>query len=162
MQAICNYTAIMDTLFSPAVLRIVQASALIDERFTGTLSALHGVSLRDVMLMLYVKNAPGSKLSRVELARRLCISPSTVTRAARPLEKIGLITRKSDSRDARLSYVALTSAGGKLLRHAEKTLEQLSEEFLSRSLAEEDRSHFARILSTLTSQLPGEPLSSTH
>ncbi len=148
----------MDTSFSLPILRTLRASALIDEKFTGALSALHGVSLRDVMLMLYVRNSPGSKLSRIELAKRLCVSPSTVTRATNPLEKIGLIDRESDSRDARLSYVVLTASGSNLLRHAEKTLEQLSKDFLSHSLSEEDRSQFAQILSTLTIEFPGDCL----
>ncbi len=148
----------MDNSFSLPILRTLRASALIDERFTGALSALHGVSLREVMLMLYVRNSPGSKLSRIELAKRLFVSPSTVTRATNPLEKIGLIDRQSDSRDARLSYVVLTTSGGKLLRHAEKTLEQLSKDFLSHSLSEEDRSQFAQVLSTLTTKFPGDCL----
>ncbi len=148
----------MDTSFSLPILRTLRASALIDERFTGALSALHGVSLREVMLMLYVRNSPGSKLSRIELAKRLFVSPSTVTRATKPLEKIGLIDRQSDSRDARLSYVVLTTSGGKLLRHAEKTLEQLSKDFLSHSLSEEDLSRFAEILNTLAVEFPGDCL----
>lgn len=148
----------MNTSFSLPILRTLRASALIDQRFTGALSALHGLSLRDVMLMLYVRNSPGSKLSRIELAKRLCVSPSTVTRATNPLEKIGVIGREPDSRDARLSYVVLTASGSKLLRHAEKTLEQLSKDFLSHSLSEEDRSRFAQVLSTLIVEFPGDCL----
>jgi len=146
----------MDTSFSLPVLRTLRVGALIDERFTSALSALLGVSLREVMLMLFVKNAPASKLSRVELAMRLCVSPSTVTRATKPLEKIGLIESKSDSRDARLSYVVLTSAGVKLLKNAEKALEQLSQDFLSKSLSEKERSQFGKILSKLTTEYPGD------
>jgi len=93
----------MNTRFSVPILRTLRASAFIDERISGALSAIHGISLRDVMLMLYVRDSHGSKLSRIDLARRLCVSPSTVTRATNPLEKIGLIERESDSRDARLS-----------------------------------------------------------
>ncbi len=158
VQAYCAYNHPMDNSFSLPILQTLRASALIDERFTGALSAVHGVSLREVMLMLYVRNAPGSKLSRIELAKRLCISPSTVTRAAKPLEKIGLIDRKSNSRDARLSYVVLTASGNELLTHAEKTLEQLSRDFLSHNLSEEDRSRFGKILSSLIIEFPGDCL----
>jgi len=68
--------------------------------------------------MRYVKNSTGSRLSRIDLAKRLCVSASTVTRATLLSEKIGLVGRKSDKRDARLSYVVLTAAGAKLLKHA--------------------------------------------
>lgn len=146
----------MNTSPSLPILQTLRASALIDDRFTSALAALHGVSLRDIILMLYVKNAPGSKLSRVDLAKRLCVSPSTVTRATAPLEKIGVIDREADSRDARLSYVVLTASGRKLLGHAEKTLAQLSTEFLSPYLTEKERVQFAKLLGKLTQQLPGE------
>ncbi len=148
----------MQTRFSIPVLRTIRASALIDERISGALSAIHGVSLRDVMLMLYVKNSIGSKLSRVDLAKRLCVSPSTVTRTTNPLEKIGLIGRESDSRDARLSYVVLTPSGLKLLKHAERTLEHLSVDFLSAKLSDKELSQLAKLLSKLTADFPGDPM----
>lgn len=143
---------------STPVLRTLRASAFIDQRITGALSAIHGVSLRDVMLMLYVKNSPGSKLSRIDLAKRLCVSPSTVTRATNPLEKIGLIDRESDTRDARLSYVVLTPSGTKLLKNAEKTLEQLSADFLQPKLSEKERTQLSTILSKLTAGFPGDSI----
>lgn len=148
----------MNNQFSLPILRTLRASALIDERFTGALSAVHGISLRDVMLMLYVKNAPAAKLSRIELAKRLCVSPSTVTRATNPLEKIGLVGRQADSRDARLSYVVLTSAGKKLLSHAEKTLERLSKDFLSASLSNAERTQLSDTLAKLSMDFPGDSL----
>jgi DNA-binding MarR family transcriptional regulator len=146
----------MQTRFSAPVLRTLRASALIDERISGALSAIHGVSLRDVMLMLYVRNSHGSKLSRIDLAKRLCVSASTVTRATNPLEKIGLIARESDSRDARLSYVVLTKTGSKLLKNAEKTLEHLSIDFLSPKLSEKELTQLNQLLSKLTSDFPGD------
>ncbi len=145
----------MTTNYSTPILRTLRASAFIDERITGALSAVHGVSLRDTMLMLYVKNAPGSKLSRIELAKRLCVSPSTVTRTTNPLEKIGLIGREADNRDARLSYVVLTPTGAKLLKNTEKTLEQLSGDFLTPKLTEKELLQLAQLLGKLTSDFPG-------
>ena len=148
----------MDNSYSLPILHTLRASALIDERFTAALSALHGVSLREVMLMLYVKNAPGSKLSRIELAKKLCISPSTVTRATKPLEKIGLVERKSNTRDARYSYVGLTTSGNRLLKYAEKSLDQLSQDFLSATLSEQDRIRYSKILRSLVTEFPGDCL----
>ena len=135
--------------YSKSLLGTVAASAVIDERFTRALSALHGVSLRDVMLMRYVQHSAGSKLSRIDLARKLCVSPSTVTRSTRPLEKIGLIERESDMRDGRLSYVVLTRSGKTLLRNAEKAIDELSEEFVSNRLSRREVSDLASILQKL-------------
>lgn len=108
------------------------------------------------MLMIYVKNSPGSKLSRIDLAKRLCVSPSTVTRATNPLEKIGLIDRETDSRDARLSYVVLTTSGARLLKNAEQTLEQLSTDFLSSRLTEKELPQLTHTLGKITADFPGD------
>lgn len=99
--------------------------------------------------MIYVRNAPSSKLSRVELARKLCVSPATVTRATKPLEKIGLLDREADPRDARLSYVVLTESGNELLDNAEDSLEQLSANFLSQRLSASERSRLTQLLGKL-------------
>lgn len=109
------------------ILELLRASALVEERFTGTLSAVHGLSLTDLLLMHHVQQSRGSKLSRVDLARRIHVSASTVTRKLIPLEKIGLVGREADARDARLVYVVLTPAGETLLGHASDTLEHMSE-----------------------------------
>lgn len=53
-------------------------------------------------------------LSMSDLARRLGISPSTVTRNLQRLEKSGLVERFADPDDARVARVRLTDAG----RHA--------------------------------------------
>ncbi len=105
--------------------------------------------MRDLLLLRLVKNAPGSKLSRIELARRLHVSPSTVTRATKPLEKIGLIDREADVRDARLSYVVLSAAGIELLAYADKTFHQLCKDYLSKRLSDDELARLESILHKL-------------
>jgi len=121
------YNQPMNTSPRNTILGLLRASALVEERFSGTLSAVHGLSLTDLLLMHHVQRSAGSKLSRVDLARRIHVSASTVTRKLIPLEKIGLVGREADARDARLAYVVLTPAGETLLGHASDTLEHMSE-----------------------------------
>jgi MarR family transcriptional regulator, organic hydroperoxide resistance regulator len=56
----------------------------------------------------------GDGLAQSELARRLGVEPPTVTKALGRLEKEGLIIRRRDRRDARLSRVYLTARGKQL------------------------------------------------
>jgi MarR family transcriptional regulator, organic hydroperoxide resistance regulator len=56
----------------------------------------------------------GDGLSQSELVKRLGVEPPTVTKALGRLEKAGLITRRRDQRDARLSRVYLTERGKRL------------------------------------------------
>lgn len=56
-----------------------------------------------------------------ELAQRLGITPSTLTRNLARLESDGLVAREADPADARAARVKLTAAGG---RAAERVVEQ--------------------------------------
>src|SRR5688572_1388021 len=60
--------------------------------------------------MMHLAAAPKARLGRIELAKRLHVSASTVTRMTLPLEKLGMVGRQSDPRDARLAYVVLGCA----------------------------------------------------
>ena len=46
------------------------------------------------------------------------VSASTITRMAAPMEKIGLLARDADDRDARLVFVVITDAGREKLSDA--------------------------------------------
>ena len=94
-----------------AVLRLLRAQAFIEARLDPGLGAVHGLSLRELMFLLQLEHAPTQRLRRVDLAARLSVSQSTVTRMALPLEKLGLVRRDSDPRDARVKRtLALTKA----------------------------------------------------
>src|SRR5260370_15144867 len=105
-----------------AALRLFQANARLEERFAGALGDVHGLSLTDTLLLMYVAHAEGGRLSRIELAKRLAVSPSTVTRTTAPLEKRGLLGREANERDARYAYVVLTKAGRRAVAEAEATM----------------------------------------
>ena len=54
------------------------------------------------------------------------LTASGITRLLNPMEKLGLITREVNERDARLSLVKLTVAGVQKLSDAKKSVEQAS------------------------------------
>jgi len=111
-----------------AALRLFQAHARLEERFASGLGAVHGLSLKDTLLLMYVAHAEGGRLSRIELAKRLSVSPSTVTRTTAPLEKRGLLGREANQRDARYAYVVLTKAGRRAVADAEATMARLADD----------------------------------
>ena len=92
-------------------LRLVRAQTALVKRFDATLSGLHGVSFADLTLLLRLGQAPGGRMRRVDLAHTLGMSASGVTRGLIPLERIGLVVREPDPRDARVAYAALTDTG---------------------------------------------------
>lgn len=109
-------------------LRLAKAHAVLVRRFDGRLGALHGLSLGDFILLLNLNRAPGGKLRRVDLAEQLGLTASAVTRALIPLERIALVKRQRDLRDARIGYAVLTKAGQRVLQEAMSSAEVVSED----------------------------------
>ncbi|MBS0537256.1 MAG: MarR family transcriptional regulator [Proteobacteria bacterium] len=109
-----------------AALNLFQAHARLEERFAAGLGAVHGLSLKDALLLMHVARAEGGRLSRIDLAKRLSVSPSTVTRTTAPLEKLGFVARESHERDARYAFVVLTDAGRTAVANAEATFGRLA------------------------------------
>lgn len=99
-------------------LRLTRAHGTLIRRLDNTLSGLHGLSFGDFMILYHLGRAPGLRLRRSDLAERLGLTPSGVTRSLMPLEKRGLVGRQPDLRDARVGYASLTDAGQTLLGHA--------------------------------------------
>jgi DNA-binding MarR family transcriptional regulator len=121
-------------------LHLAKAHAALVRRFDGRLGTLHGVSFSDFILLLQLHRVPGAKLRRVDLAEKLGITASAVTRALIPLERIGLVTRQRDLHDARVGYAVLTRAGQRILQEAMGTAELISEDVIpANGVAQLDR-----------------------
>lgn len=111
-------------------LRLARAHALLIRRFDSALGNHHGISFGDYQVLNHLSRAPGGRLRRVDLAERLGLTASGVTRTLLPLEKIGLVTRETDPRDARVGFAAVTPTGEELLLNASVTADQVSAELL--------------------------------
>ncbi len=144
-----------DTSFS-AVMHLLRAHALLQEKFAGTLGSVHGLALNEVLLLMHLERAPMQRLSRIDLAKRLSVSASTVTRMAAPLEKLRLVGREADARDARLAYVVLSKAGVRLVTDARQTLEQLAADVFKDRWTEAEIQQLAKLLGRMTASQPGD------
>ncbi|ARP72677.1 MarR family transcriptional regulator [Streptomyces pluripotens] len=131
-------------------LRLVRAQTALVRRFDARLSGLHGVSLADFTLLLKLGRAPGGRMRRVDLAEALGLTASGVTRGLVPLERIGLVTREPDARDARVAYAALTRTGRERLTEMLATAEETAAElFAGPGWSEADVALFSGLLARL-------------
>src|SRR5450432_1536460 len=112
----------------------------------ASLGAHHGVSLGDLAILLELRDAPGRRLRRVELANRLGITPSGLARQLQPLERIGVVGRESHARDARLALVVLTDAGARIADDGQATAEQAADQALEKHWSAEEREQLGRLL----------------
>ena len=111
-------------------LALSRSAKVLSRRIDGRLGSLHGISFADFAILLQLGRAPGARLRRIDLAEQLGLTASAVTRALIPLEKIGLVSRKADSSDARVSYASLTAAGRRVMEESMDTAEMLSREIV--------------------------------
>ncbi len=109
-------------------LRLTRAYATLTRRLDNALSSVHGLSFGDFMILYYLGRAPGKRLRRVDLAERLGLTASGVTRTLLPLEKLGLVERQPDPRDARVGYALLSDAGQQLLDYALVSVQAIAQE----------------------------------
>lgn len=133
-----------------AALRLVRAQTALVRRFDARLGGLHGVSLADFTLLLRLAQAPGARMRRVDLAEALGLTASGVTRGLAPLERIGLVTREPDARDARVAYAALTGTGRRRLTEMLATARETAAEiFAAPDWAPADLAHLTALLARL-------------
>jgi DNA-binding MarR family transcriptional regulator len=125
-------------------LGIRRAVALWESRADTELGAVHGLGLSDFAALHHLAEAPGGRLRRVDLARRLALSPSGVTRLLGPLERRGIVDREESGHDARATYAVLTRSGKALMKDATATVTAIAESVLG-SLPERDRAAFAKL-----------------
>ena len=83
-----------------------------------TLIAEHGLTLNDFDVMVQLANAPERALRRVDLAERVLLTASGITRLLDGLERAGWVCKKSCDHDARVTYALLTDAGNEKLMEA--------------------------------------------
>ncbi|AOR31732.1 MarR family transcriptional regulator [Streptomyces fodineus] len=137
-----------DTL--DAALRLVRAQAALVRRFDSRLGGLHGVSLADFTVLLRLGQAPGGRMRRVDLAEALGLTASGVTRGLAPLERIGLVTREPDVRDARVAYASLTATGRRRLKDMLATAEETATEvFAAPAWSADDIAQLSSLLARL-------------
>lgn len=102
-------------------------------------SVLPGIGFTDFVILNELASVVGGRLRPVDLANRLQMTASGVTRAILPLDKIGLVERASHERDARATYVAITQAGRDRLEEALDDVDRVVGETLASTITRTDR-----------------------
>lgn len=90
-------------------------------RLDAELTREHGLSLGDYEVLVHLSEAPGRALRMTQLASRLTLSPSGLTRRLDGLVREGLVARKACPSDRRGSLAELTEQGADRLRSAAET-----------------------------------------
>jgi DNA-binding MarR family transcriptional regulator len=110
----------------------LQAHARVTRRLDEELRAEHDLSLAEYDALLTIANAPDRRIRMRQLADRVILSKSGVTRLIDRLVLDGLVQRDACLSDARGAEAVLTPAGLDRLRRASRThLRGIDEHFIS-------------------------------
>lgn len=93
----------------------------ITRKLDAELRSEHGISLDAYDVLLRLANAPDRSLRMTQLAERVLVPPSTLTRRVDRLVTDGLVSRMRVPSDSRAMLVTLTEAGLQRLRRAART-----------------------------------------
>ncbi|RKF34805.1 MarR family transcriptional regulator [Sphingobacterium siyangense] len=132
------------------ILNIIKVQSFITKKFDGL--SLHGLSLTDFMILHILSQASGNRLRRIDLAESTGLTASGITRIISPMEKMGLVVKEHNDRDARVSYVKLTAAGDRIFKEATVTAEHIANKLLD-GMAVTDLLVFAAQLKSLGGDL---------
>jgi DNA-binding MarR family transcriptional regulator len=91
------------------------------KQLNGQLVADHGLTLSDYSVLLQLAWAPDRRMRRVDLADRILLTASGVTRLLDGLEDQGFVGRAACDSDRRVVYAVLTDRGLEKLREAAVT-----------------------------------------
>jgi DNA-binding MarR family transcriptional regulator len=93
----------------------------------------HDLPLAAYDVLVRLARAPGRSLRMTDLAERVMLSPSGLTRLVDRLVAKGLVRRQGDSEDARVALACLTDEGLRLARRAARThLQGIQDHFTGR------------------------------
>ena len=144
-------TAASPTRQLDAWVAFLRAHAAITRELSAQLQREHGLTLNDYEVLLHLSHADGGRMRRVDLAERVVLTASGITRLLEGLERSGYVCKETCASDARVSYAKLTDDGEAKLRAAAQThLRGIDEQFLSR-YSEPELATLAELLGRLPS-----------
>ena len=97
---------------------LLRGHAAVTRALSAQLVADHGLTINDYEALLHLSRAEESSLRRVDLAERLLLTASGVTRLLDGLEQAGYVAKRACEGDARITYAVLTERGLAKLREA--------------------------------------------
>ena len=132
----------------------LRAHATVTRRLEAELVAEHGMPLASYDVLVQLSEAPGRRLRMTELADRILLSRSGLTRLADRLERDGLLVREACASDARGTLAVLTDAGLARLEQAWPTHRRGVVEHVTSKLTTDEVAQLAALLGKVVGDGP--------
>jgi DNA-binding MarR family transcriptional regulator len=129
--------------------RLLRGHAAIPRALSAELEAEHCLTINDYEALFLLSRAEEGRLRRVDLAERLLLTASGVTRLLDGLERAGLVERGFCASDRRVTYAVLTAAGRARLEEASASHLAGVRAFLEERFSGEELDQLAALLGRL-------------
>lgn len=107
-----------------------KAQTILSSRFDR---GLGGLSFNEFLVLFYLDNSENKKMRRIDIAEKIGLTASGITRILLPMEKVRLVKSGPAENDARVRFVELAPGGQEQLMEALKRLEILAEEIIPKN-----------------------------
>lgn len=104
------------------IINLAKTQSIITKHFESGLG--NGLGFNEFLILFYLNQALDEKMRRVDLAEKVSLTASGVTRLLLPMEKIGLVKTDPDAKDARVRFVSISQRGKEKM---EETLDRFSD-----------------------------------
>jgi DNA-binding MarR family transcriptional regulator len=147
----------LDDLEQQAWRALLRAHAQLMARLDAELQASEGMALADYAVLVNLDEAYDGRMRMSDLAERLLLSPSGLTRRLDGLVAAGMVERVRCPTDRRGAFAVLTPAGRKRLqRAAPNHVEQVRRHFITR-LSRKQLASLAEALEVIAEGAPPCP-----
>jgi DNA-binding MarR family transcriptional regulator len=133
---------------------LLRVQVQVSRRLQTDLLAEHDLALGSYEVLLHLVESPGGRLRMNDLADRVLLSRSGLTRLVDRLQREGLVERASCEDDARGLFAVLTEAGRERVMAASPTHQQGVRQHVLSRLAPEEIQSLAAILDKLLDAPP--------
>jgi DNA-binding MarR family transcriptional regulator len=132
-----------------AWIRFLRTHAAVTRQFNAELLESHDLTLNDFDVLAQLARGPDHGLKRSELAERVLLTPSGITRLLDGLERAGYVRKGACESDARVTYAVLTDDGSQKLREASKTHLASVRALLAERFTDDELEQLAELLGRL-------------
>ncbi len=147
----------LDELRLAAWRAFLYAHAAVIEAIERDLATAGAVPLGTYDVLVALHEAPEGRLRMSDLARRIVLNRSTLTRRVDRLEAEALLRRERCGRDRRATYAVLTEAGAAALRRAWPIYARGIAAYFGRHLSDTEAAVLAEALARVQAAAPGAP-----
>jgi len=133
--------------------RLMECHAAVLDRLATDMESDQGFGVAWYDVLVHLAEAAGHRLRMSELAEKLLLSRSWLTRRIDQMEDAGLVTRRSSPEDGRGTYAELTPAGLRAFSSARRQhMKSVERHFLSH-LTPSEAQMLERVLRRITTEI---------